>query len=90
MLFRWVFLHFSIDVPSTIKQSPVHQTIKLTNINTADFKALTSLPGIGATLAGRIINYRQQHGSFKTFDDLLKVKGLTKKVLRQCYFRIAL
>lgn len=34
------------------------------DINTADYDALLSLPGIGAVEAKRLIDYRQQHGPF--------------------------
>lgn len=34
------------------------------NINTASAEELTSLPGIGDVLAGRIVSYREQYGSF--------------------------
>jgi competence protein ComEA len=40
---------------------------------------LESLPGVGPVLAGRIIEYRQGIGSFRTVDDLRSVKGIGKK-----------
>lgn len=46
------------------------------NINTADAEALTALPGIGDTLAQRIVDYRTENGSFETPEDLLAVKGI--------------
>ncbi len=49
------------------------------NINTARVDQFQMLPGIGATLAGRIVDYRQQHGPFTSLEDLRKVKGLTAK-----------
>ena len=51
----------------------------LVNINTADQKALETLPGIGPVLAQRIIDYRQQHGPFKEISDLKKVTGIGDK-----------
>jgi competence ComEA-like helix-hairpin-helix protein len=49
------------------------------NINTARTDQLQMLPGIGATLAARIIDYRQENGPFKNLGDLENVDGLTKK-----------
>ncbi|MEN3202995.1 MAG: ComEA family DNA-binding protein [Atribacterota bacterium] len=55
----------------------------LVNVNTASLKELESLPGIGAVLAQRIIEYREQHGPFRTLEDLLKVKGIGPKKLEK-------
>ena len=49
------------------------------NINTARADQLQMLPGIGATLAQRILDYRKQSGSFKELEDLEDVDGLTEK-----------
>ncbi len=49
------------------------------NINTASVEQLTTLPGVGPKLAGRIVEYRQKSGSFKTTQDLLNVKGIGEK-----------
>ena len=49
------------------------------NINTARADQLQMLPGIGATLASRILDYRNDNGPFKSLDDLQRVDGLTKK-----------
>jgi competence ComEA-like helix-hairpin-helix protein len=49
------------------------------NINTARGDQLQMLPGIGATLASRIVDYRKDNGSFKALEDLQDVDGLTKK-----------
>lgn len=46
------------------------------NINTAGATELDTLPGIGPTYAKRIIEYREQHGSFKTVGDIVKVNGI--------------
>jgi len=46
------------------------------DINRAEVWLLKSLPGIGETLAQRIIDYRQQNGPFRNTNELLKVAGI--------------
>ena len=46
------------------------------NINTAGLAQLQTLPGIGPALAQRILDYRTQHGPFRSADDLQNVSGI--------------
>lgn len=46
------------------------------NINTADKNNLESLPGIGASIANRIIEYRTQNGSFKSIEEIMNIPGI--------------
>jgi len=46
------------------------------NINTADKNELDTLPGVGPSLAERILEYRQTNGSFSDIEDLKKVTGI--------------
>lgn len=50
-------------------------------VNTAGAEELAGLPGIGPTLAGRIVQDRRRRGPFLTLKDLLRVKGMTPKLL---------
>ncbi|MGQ9757448.1 MAG: helix-hairpin-helix domain-containing protein [Actinomycetota bacterium] len=49
------------------------------NINTATKEELERLPGIGPTLAQRILEYREAHGGFRSVDELRKVSGIGPK-----------
>lgn len=51
------------------------------NINTADGTLLQALPGIGPALSQRILNYRKEHGPFRSAEDLLNVSGIGEKKL---------
>jgi len=51
------------------------------NINKADAQALQLIPGVGPVTAQKIIDYRKQHGLFKTVDDLKQVSGIGDKRL---------
>ena len=47
------------------------------DINTADAETIsTELQGIGLTKAQAIVEYRRNHGPFKTLSDLTLVKGI--------------
>jgi len=48
----------------------------LVNINLGDVSELTKLPGIGAAMAQRIIEYRNQHGNFVRIEDIKNVSGI--------------
>lgn len=60
------------------------------DLNTATAEQLMEVPGIGETIAGRILDYRETVGSFKTVDELLNVSGIGEKTLEKMrpYFYI--
>ncbi|MDR1605165.1 MAG: ComEA family DNA-binding protein [Gracilibacteraceae bacterium] len=49
------------------------------NINTATAEELTALPGVGPAIAGRIVQYREENGSFSLSEDLMNVSGIGPK-----------
>ncbi len=46
------------------------------DVNTASESELTSLPGVGPSLARRIVEYRTENGPFQSVDDLQNVSGI--------------
>ena len=66
--------NLSNTTPSNSKQGTV-------NINTATLEELQTIKGIGKKKAEAILQYRKEHGAFRTNEDLLQVKGIGKKAL---------
>lgn len=46
------------------------------NINTATESQLLGITGIGATRAAAIVQYREEHGSFGSIEDIMQVSGI--------------
>ena len=60
------------------------------DINAADSVKLTELPGIGPALAQRIVEYRKEHGPFKSVDELVNVRGVGDRLLARLRERITI
>ena len=58
-----------ILLPTFVEPEPV-------DINSAMIDELIVLPGIGPALAQRIIDYRTEHGPFRSVKDLEQVSGI--------------
>jgi competence protein ComEA len=59
-------------------------------LNSAAAGDLDRLPGIGPSLAGRIVAWRQSHGPFGKIDDLMQVPGVGPAILARIRDRITL
>jgi len=46
------------------------------DLNTATLEQLDTLPGVGPVMAGRILDWRTQHGRFASVDQLREVSGI--------------
>jgi competence protein ComEA len=54
---------------------------RLIDLNTAPVEELQTLPGIGPVLAQRIVQYREEHGPFRSVDELAKVRGISPRMV---------
>lgn len=52
------------------------------DINRATWPELAQLPGVGETLARRIVEWRERHGQYRQPSDLLDVPGVGPATLR--------
>ncbi len=70
----------SFDAEDNGSKSGASDEGGLININTASQTELATLPGIGEGIAGKIIKYRDENGSFKSIEDIMKVSGIKDKL----------
>lgn len=56
--------------------SGTNNNYSIVNINTATQTELESLPGIGPSLALKIINYRKENGKFSSIEEIKNVSGI--------------
>jgi comEA protein len=71
------FARFRQKVADASSQDRVPQKNALINVNTASLEELVLIPGIGSTLAARILERREKEGAFRTLDELRSVKGIS-------------
>jgi len=66
------------------------KTHAIVEVNDASAQMLASVPGIGATIAARIVEIRERDGAFTSLDELLDVAGMTPRRLdvAQRYLRV--
>jgi competence protein ComEA len=65
-----------IHIPELMPGLSIGGSGLLVNINSATEPELENLPGIGPTLAQRIVDYRNQYGFFSTIDAIKNVPGI--------------
>ncbi len=61
------------------KHPPAHPI----DLNTATIEQFEQLPGIGPTTAKAIVRFREKSGPFRRVEDLLAIRGITKKRLEK-------
>ena len=75
------------EIPAGVTSKEAAKDGKV-NINTATVEELKTLKGVGEKKAEAIIEYRKKNGSFQTKEDLMKVRGIGKKLFESFQERI--
>ena len=78
-LHRALVLWLIIIVGMILAQGLRAQEVEKININQASASELRQLKGIGPKLAERIVKYREEHGPFRSPEDIMNVKGIGPK-----------
>jgi len=65
------------------REAPITPNESRVNINTATASELEVLPGIGSTMAARIIDHRARFGAFRRVEHLMMVRGISNKKFRE-------
>lgn len=80
---EFVYIEIPCECPDTMndaciteKEEIKNEESKLVSINTATKQELMALSGIGESKASTIIKYREEHGEFKTIEDIMNVSGI--------------
>lgn len=74
--------------PETDGDTISQQGDGLVNINSASESELQDLEGIGEKKAKKIVQYREQHGLFKSIEEIKKIGGIGNKTFEQIKNRI--
>ena len=79
-LFLLLSVHHYVQAQTSTDPKPASKQV---NINSATQAELETLPGIGPSLAKKIMDFRQKNGNFKTTEDLKAVAGIGDKKFEQ-------
>ncbi|WP_047871221.1 ComEA family DNA-binding protein [Nocardiopsis sp. RV163] len=76
-----VLVGVPVPAGAGVTESGPQGTAGLIDINRADRALLETLPGIGTVIADNIVSYREEHGPFRSVDDLVNVDRIGDKIL---------
>ncbi|MDO4467446.1 MAG: helix-hairpin-helix domain-containing protein [Bacillota bacterium] len=62
---------------------------KKVSLNEANLEELTTLPGIGPSMAQKIMEYREEH-SFTTLEQIMEIKGIKEGIFQKIKDHICL
>jgi competence protein ComEA len=85
-----IYVGYVAAVNRSTPKNSVKKYTGIININRATKAEFDSLVGIGPVIAGKIVTYRNQNGSFMAIEDLLKVSGIGAKTLERIRPRLTL
>lgn len=71
-------MHRSL-LPALMLALFTHVSFAAVNLNSANTDELEAINGVGPATAKAIVDYRTQHGAFKSVDELKTIKGFGSK-----------
>ena len=77
-----------IETEVTVPQEEIAPDFPPVNLNTADVEELDTLPGIGESLAGRIIAWREANGPFTSIEQIMEVSGIGEATFAELRDRV--
>lgn len=80
VVFSYITPSGKMQTPRFFKLPSEHFRI---NINTAEWRELDLLPGVGESRAKEIVNCRREIGGFKEFSELSQIKGISKNLINK-------
>ena len=66
----------AVETEVSVPREEIAPDFPPVNINTAGLEELDTLPGIGESLAGRIMEYREANGPFESVEEIMEVSGI--------------
>ena len=66
----------SVETEVEVPQEEILPDLSPLDLNTAAMEELQELPGIGPELAERIVAYREEHGAFRSVEEIMEVPGI--------------
>jgi competence protein ComEA len=67
----------------TLPTAPAAAAAGVLDLNAATAEELERLPGVGPALAGRIVEWRERQGSFRSVEGVAEVPGIGEKMVRR-------
>ncbi len=75
---------------ASLKDVKIENPVKAVNVNTATAEELQTIRGIGPAMAGRILEFRKEHGNFDKVEDLAKVHGIGESKLQRMKTQVSI
>ena len=77
-----------IETEVTVPQEEIAPDFPPVDLNTATAEELDTLPGIGESLARRIIAYREANGPFTSIEQIMEVSGIGEATFAELRDRV--
>jgi competence protein ComEA len=81
-------LGLTIAPAMALAQTSKAAAVDKVNLNTATEEQLQTLPGIGPSVAKRIIEHRNKNGKFSKIEEILNVRGIGEKKFQKIKDRL--